>query len=222
MTRIDSSYKVVLTYSPIIEITGHIFECFDYYLFLRQYCKTGILFFCGLKRDKLKTVFESKYNVPFSTVEPDLITIDDVAPRGTKHIVSFDANTVVILADGNINSLQYHNIMLAANKLYGFMCEYDNFHKMKFNTGITYLQDYRVYGKNKYFKSVDYVKKLPFKFYKKSTKQFDNTGMIYMTYVCRKVTPDVVEKYHKLSKCDKTYLVVPYKLPEYDNIDGVI
>ena len=222
MTRIDSSYKVVLTYSPIIEITGHIFECFDYYLFLRQYCKTGILFFCGLKRDKLKTVFESKYNVPFSSIEPDLITIDDVAPRGTKHIVSFDANTVVILADGNINSLQYHNIMLAANKLYGFMCEYDNFHKMKFNTGITYLQDYRVYGKNEYFKSVDYVKKLPFKFYKKSNKQFDNTGMIYMTYVCRKVTPDVVEKYHKLSKCDKTYLVVPYKLPEYDNIDGVI
>lgn len=136
--------------------------------------------------------------------------------------MSFGKNTTVILADGNIKSLEHNNIILATDKLYGFMCEYDEFHKMKYNKHITYLQDYRVHGENKYFKSVDYVKKLPFKFYKKSTKKFDNTGMMYMTYVCRKVTPDVIAKYHKMSGCEKTWLVVPYKLPEYDNIDGVM
>jgi len=35
MIKIDEKYDVVLTYSPISEITGHVFECFDYYLFLR-------------------------------------------------------------------------------------------------------------------------------------------------------------------------------------------
>lgn len=48
MIKIDDSYDIVLTYSPIIEITGHIFECFDYYLFLRNKYKVGILFFAGL------------------------------------------------------------------------------------------------------------------------------------------------------------------------------
>lgn len=222
MIKIDSKYKVVLTYSPIIEITGHIFECFDYYLFLRQYCKVGILFFCGLSKDKLKKVFESKYTVSFNDIEQDFIHIDNVSPTSEKQIISFGKDTTVILADGNINSLQYNNIILATDKLYGFLCEYDNFHKMKYNTHIIYLQDYRVYGKNEYFNSIDYVKKLPFKFYKKSNKTFDNTGMIYMTYVCRKVLPEVIEKYHKMSGCNKTYLIVPYKLPEYDTIKNVI
>lgn len=80
MIKIDSRYKVVMTYSPIIEITGHIFECFDYYLFFRQYFDVGILFFCGLSKAKLKTVFESKYNVPFSSIERDLVQVDCVSP----------------------------------------------------------------------------------------------------------------------------------------------
>ena len=84
------------------------------------------------------------------------------------------------------------------------------------------MQDYRVYGKNKYFKSIDYVKKIPFKYYKKSNKKFDNTGLIYMTHVCRKIDPKIVETYHKKSNCKKTYLIVPYKLPEYDTIENVI
>ena len=42
-----------------------------------------------------------------------------------------------------------------------------------------------------------------------------------MTYVCRKVSPDIIEKYHRMSKCSHTLLVVPYKLPEYDEIPGI-
>ena len=43
MIQIDKTYDVILTHSPIYEITGHIFECFDYYLFLRQFYKVGII-----------------------------------------------------------------------------------------------------------------------------------------------------------------------------------
>lgn len=77
--RIDPKYEIILTYSPIIEITGHLFECFDYYLFLRERYKVGILLFDGMKPDALRTVFESKYNVSFSDIEPDIMRIDGVS-----------------------------------------------------------------------------------------------------------------------------------------------
>ena len=104
----------------------------------------------------------------------------------------------------------------------GFLCGDHHFEQCKMNKNIIYLQDYRIYGQNKFFNSYDYVKKLPFKYYKLSNKQFDNTGMMYVTYACRKITPDVVREYHERSGCSKTILVVPYKLQEYDEIDDVI
>lgn len=220
MIKIDEKYDVVLTYSPISEITGHVFECFDYYLFLRQFCNVGIVFFNGLPKEKLKIAWNSKYIVPFTEVENNLILVD-IAPYHS-YIVQFGKNTKVILADGNLKALEKYNIILYTKHLFGFMSREDVCIGAKLNTGITYLQDYRIYGKNKYYKSFDYVKKLPFKFYKKSTKVFDNTGLIYMTYNCRRISPDAVEYYHKLSKCNKTYLAVPYKLQAYNSIDGVV
>jgi hypothetical protein len=44
---------------------------------------------------------------------------------------------------------------------------------------------------------------------------------MYITYNCRKITRNVVIKYHEMSKCKKTILVVPYKISEYDNIKNV-
>jgi len=44
---------------------------------------------------------------------------------------------------------------------------------------------------------------------------------MYTTFVCRKITPNVIKEYHEMSGCKKTLLVVPYKLQEYDNIDNV-
>ena len=197
MIQISPEYRVILTYSPIIEITGHIFECFDYYLFLRKYVKTGILFFCGLSKNRLKIAFESKYTVKFDDIEKDLMFIDSVSSTSPKQIISFGKNTTVILADGNIRSLEYNNIWLATDKLYGFMCEYDNFHEIKTNSHITFLQDFRVYGNEKRgFNIINYVKKIPFEFYKKCNTIDKRIGMIYMTYVCRKVTTDVIVRYH--------------------------
>lgn len=221
MIKINSEYKVILTYSPIIEITGHIFECFDYYLFLRQYCKTGILFFNPLNLTKLKILFESKYNLNFESIIPDLITISDISNNSKKQIIQFGKNTSVVLTDGNIHSLEYNNIYLATSHLYGFKCEDNDDCNIKLNTHIVYLQDFRIYRKKTKFKTIDYVKKLPFKFYKHSITPNQNIGMIYMTYVCRKIEPYIIQEYHKKSKCNKSFLIVPYKLPEYDNIECI-
>lgn len=72
MIRVDPSYDVVLTYSPIPEITGHLFECFDYWLHLRLRFKTGILLLGSLPAAKLRAAWESKYSTPFSEVEPSI------------------------------------------------------------------------------------------------------------------------------------------------------
>lgn len=68
MVVIDPKYDVILTYSPISEITGHVFECFDYYLYLRDYYKVGILFMEGLDIEQLKVAFDSKYVVEFDSI----------------------------------------------------------------------------------------------------------------------------------------------------------
>ena len=224
MIRIDSRFDVVLTYSPIIEITGHIFECFDYYLFLKQFCKVGILFFKGLRRDALKVAFESKYFQSFNSIEGDLVFIDDVYHGSQKTILAFGSKTRVLIADGNIRAFEYFNLMLATSKLYGFRCENDNAEEVTMNSHITYLQDYRVHGNGDgtKFKTLDYVKKLPFKFYRKARDCSFDIGMMYITYVCRKVTPDVIQNYHQMSGCKHTFVIVPYALPEYDKLQGII
>lgn len=221
MIKIDSTYDVILTYSPIREITGHIFECFDYYLFLREYCHVGILFFDGLNVEQLKTAFNSKYKVDFSEIEKDFIRIKLDDDNRKYNSIMFGKNTTVILTDGNIKSLNYRKIILISDRLYGFLCEYDEFEKQTFNKNIVYLADPRIYGKLTHFRQMDYVKKIPFKFYKPINRKRGNTGMMYATYVCRKITPDVVREYHERSGCSETMLVVPYTLPEYENIDGV-
>jgi len=218
--RIDPSYDVILTYSPIIEITGHLFECFDYWLFLRSRYKVGILLFNGMCRHALRTAFESKYDMPFDDVEKDLMLVDGVK-RGNGVDVYVPQNTFMLMADGNFKAAGYNGIHFIAKRMFGFLCEPDpgEFPGMPHN--VTYLQDYRIYGKNETHCSIDYVKKLPFRHYKKCAQVDRKIGMMYMTYVCRKVGPDIVEKYLQKSGCLSSWLVTPYRLAEYDGIPGV-
>jgi hypothetical protein len=224
ITKIDEKYDVILTFSPINEITGHIFECFDYYLFLREYYKVGILFLGSIKEEKLKNVFNDKYIVNYDDVKCDFVIIPAEKLKYNK-MITFGKNTVVILCDGNIHQLQLYGIHLITRKLLGFLCaekEESYVDKISMYKHIIYLKDYRIYSNNNFFKSYNYVKKLPFKWYKKSNKVYDNTGMMYVTYACRKISPEIIKEYHTMSNCNKTLLVVPFKLQEYDDIDNVI
>lgn len=222
MIFIDQSYDVVLTYSPIIEITGHIFECFDYYLFLKHNnYKVGILFFSGLHIDKLKIAWESKYNINFSYVKNDLILSTSPMHNGEKVFYKFGDKTVVILTDGNYPALDYYNIILVTRRLLAFRCQDFSNTPPIFHKQLIYLQDNRVYNKDNYFQTINYIKKIPIEYYKKANRIKQNVGMMYVTYVCRKVTSDIILKYHKLSGCDSTILIVPFVINEYNNIPNV-
>ena len=223
MRNFDPSYDIVLTYSPIDEITGHLFECFDYYLFLRNHMKSGIVFFGGMSREKIKVAFESKYAVPFSEIEQDITYVTHEEFMKEKVYV-FGKDTVVLLCDGNIHQLELYGILLMSRHLMGFMCgEKDE----AINTSspiyrnMVYLKDYRIYSPNRCYRTFDYVKKLPFTYYRKPNRVYDNTGMFYVTFACRKVTPEVIREYHCNSGCGKSILIVPRLLPEYDGIDDV-
>lgn len=97
-----SGYDVVLTFSPIEEITGHVFEVFDYYLFLRDRFKVGMLFLGSIPPDKLEIAFNSKYIERFENIKKDLIyyPVEDI--KIGKNIFYFDKSTFVLLCDGNI------------------------------------------------------------------------------------------------------------------------
>lgn len=222
MVYINSKYDVVLTYSPIIEITGHIFECFDYYLFLRNYFKVGILFFSGLDMSKLKIAWQSKYVVDFAEVQNDILQVQAPQHNQQKVLYKFGEKTIVILADGNYAALDYYNIILVTKYLLAFKCQDFSETRPIFHKQLIYLQDNRVYGIDKQFQTINYVKKIPFKYYKKAKQIDQNIGMMYTTYICRKVTPNTIEKYHRLSGCKSSMLIVPYALPEYNNIQNVV
>ena len=192
--KIDPKYDVVLTYSPIIEITGHLFECFDYYLFLREKYTVGILLFDGLPEAALRTAFESKYAEPFDSVLPDLMRVDGAA-HGKDVDVYVPFRTFLLMTDGNFKAAGYNGIHFIAKRLFGFLCEPDPGDLLGMPKNIVYLQDYRIYGRNSVHCSIDYVKKLPFRHYRKCADVDPKKGMMYMTYVCRKVDPDTVLKY---------------------------
>lgn len=218
-------YDVVLTFSPTSEITGHVFEVFDYYLFLRDRFKVAMLFLGSMSPEKLKTAFETKYIYKFDDIAKDFIWYSEENLKHGKNIFCFDTETFVLLCDGNIQALESWKIVLLTKKLYGFLC----FQNEQLTRGvgsqlsksITYLQDSRIYRQTSAFKTIDYVKKLPFKHYRIASREFDNTGMIYMTFTCRKISPYTVLDYHWKSGCKKTLLVVPEKLDQYDGLEGI-
>lgn len=215
--KIDSKYDVILTYSPIIEITGHLFECFDYYLFLRKKYKVGILLFNSMKLSALRIAFESKYNINFDEIKQDLLFYNNVS-RNESVDIYVPSKTFLLITDGNIKASIYNGINFIAKQIFGFLCEPDPGYIPGIPNNIIYLQDYRIYGKNDIHKSINYVKKLPFKYYKPCLNVDKKIGMMYMTYVCRKVSADIIMEHFKKSGCKEAILITPYEAKEYNNL----
>lgn len=185
-----------------------------------------MLFLGSIPPDKLEMAFQTKYIDQFEDIREDLIYYSLAEIKSGKNIFYFDCNTFVLLCDGNIQALESYKISLLTKHFYGFLCFSDEQLTRGFGSSlskkITYLQDKRIYTtKNPGFKTIHYVKKLPFSHYRLVSGPNGNVGMIYMTFNCRKISPYTVLDYHWRSGCEKSLLVVPEKLDQYDNLAGI-
>ena len=180
-------------------ISGHLFECIDYYLLLKKHFKVKILI--PEKINNISKIIQDKYNLSEKETKDILSNIILGKPVLVK-------TNNILFCDGGYNKIKSSNI-IAKNKI-GFACgdktilEQDD---------IYVLLDYRVYDtipKN----SFNYKKKLYFDKYKKEVKKGSKT-LIYATENCR-LTDKELPNQLKLTKKDLPYLGL------FDEIDSYL
>lgn len=176
MIKINEKYNVLLTFSPIEEITGHWFEVFEYYAFLKSHnFKPCMLFYSiGISKETILDAIYDKYN--FIDFSDDLIVLSKIDTL-------IDAHTcTIILTDGNFKSLNDYGIRIISKKMYGFGCG-----NIEYPTGYykesEYLLDKRIYDTSY---GIHYTKKI----YKDILKRpecilDDEVALLYTTHNCR-------------------------------------
>jgi len=171
MTTIDKKYDIVLTSSPIDEVSGHLFECFDYYLLFKENGLNACILLFNFPDVDLQKLFEGKYNAEWSSIKQDVMRVA-VDPGKTNLIAVRDIP--ILIVDGDCITLEDYNIFFSSKKLFGFASDLENDYIMAPRyKGMVFLQDYRIYGEGVEFKSIDYVKKMPFRFYKRPKARED-------------------------------------------------
>lgn len=206
---IPQQYDLCITYSwrpgTVRGITGHLYECLEYYVILNKHIRSCILIGSGLDKTIIRNAIASKYNF---TVEEINCMMDDI-------IISND-HTVVkgnkcLFVDGNFSYVTPKNNLLF-KQIYAFVCsdksyeQYDN---------IIALQDDRVYNKGK--NTTNYIKKILFSRYKQHSPdhcKFDN--VLYVSNI-RSIERSVFEQIGK--DIEGSFLVItdsdtPLELPQ--------
>ena len=221
MILISKDYEVLLTYSPISEVTGHIYEVFEYYLVLRKYFRTAMFFHAPtISKERILNSLRDKYSVPWESYAQDFYHSDRV-----ERIIGAES-CVTILCDGNIKSLWDSCIVLATPVLLGFRCGNYDFNSVCVETSLynnfTFLQDYRVYARNSEpqgcpFLTIDYRKKFNFSAFRRPEDCVcsTDTALLYLTRNCRYMSPSGVREVMEAFPHDR-YLILTPTPDEYD------
>lgn len=175
----QQNYDLWLTYtwSPNNHgICGHTFEVIDYYFFLKDYFRVGILLAEDITEEIFRSAIVNKYQV--SPEELDQLIKDTVffnRPRIVR-------GNNILFTDGSVHAM--NNMTLFFKNIFMFACgTLDIKGNRKENTYI--FQDERIY--EQCFNSTHYIKKLNFKKYKKIQDNGNNDYLIYGTKNCRNV-----------------------------------
>lgn len=168
---LDSSYDLFLAYSWSNKpqgLSGHLFECIEYYFFLKDYLKVGIVICEEMPYDIIVAAIKSKYD--FNDVEIASIMRD---------IFFFDLPQIIygtnlLLVDGNFSKLKDKHLFF--KKIMAFPCG-DKCYQGMIN--VTAFQDYRIYGGCARHKN--YVKKILFDRYKPIGPSTVDTNLLYIT-----------------------------------------
>lgn len=206
MIRVDKTYDIVLMHSPIEEITGHWFEMFEYYAYLRAYgYKSCMLFFTNsVEKESIISAFREKYSVEICN--EDIVVIK-------KENLIICPHAICIVCDGNFQSLSRHGIVIVSKKTYGFGCGNVDFPTGDYKNA-TYLLDKRVYNVPY---GVHYVKKIYSDIFKIPNYRKTGTALLYLTKNCRYFSSDGV--FEMMRDMDyKHYLIVTPNISEYRDL----
>ena len=181
MFIVPEKYNVVLTFSPIEEITGHWFEVFEYYYFLKIHGFVPCMIFHSpnISKEVILETLQDKYSIEIST--------EDFYVLSYKESLIGCPLAVCLVCDGNFDSLQQKGIKIVAKKILGFGCgtvstPYGNYKNAEF------LLDKRIYSKQS---GIHYVKKIYADILRYPTYKENNT-LFYLTKNCRLFEPKLL------------------------------
>ena len=181
ISRLDTTYDLFLGYSWSAKpqgISGHLYECIEYYFFLKQYMKVGIVVCEDMPWDTIDAAVRSKYD----------FTDDEVAQLKADTYFFFLPKVLygpnLLLVDGNFAKLKETHLLF--KNLMAFPCgnlEYCNM------PNVTAFQDNRIYGERERHKH--YVKKLLFSRYRNIGPSVSDVNMLYATGGPREVSDSI-------------------------------
>jgi len=194
MKIFKSNKDIILTYSWSSNnhgICGHTFEVLDYYLLLKEFFSTGILFAEDISWSDIELILNDKYNLSdteISELKNDTIFQNRPSLYKVKNI---------LFVDGGENMINTYTLL--CDNIFLFACGTKNISNPKYIV----LQDYRVYNPSP--NSINYKKKLFFGKYKpKHRIKNANKTLIYATENCRKTDKELPNML-KLHKKDLPY-----------------
>jgi len=179
----QANYDLWLTYSWSDNnhgICGHTFEVIDYYFFLKDYLRVGILLAEDIDAETFVSAIEDKYDVTDQEIQ-DILKDTVFSNRPT-----LVRGNYILFTDGGAKALE--RVTLLFKKVFYFAC--GNFEiKDNKNKNLFILQDDRIY--EKCLNSINYVKKINFKKYKKLKEKAEDNVLIYGTKNCRHIEYDM-------------------------------
>ena len=178
MFILPEKYNILLTFSPIKEITGHWFEVFEYYhLFKENNFRPFMLFHSPtLSKEDIISSLREKYCVPIPIEDIHVLT-------EVEHFIASPL-AVALVCDGNFSSLREQGVKILAKKILGFGCgdvsiPYGDYKDAE------YLLDKRVYDNVSY--GIDYTKKIYAELLLRPETKKPN-ALFYLTKNCRSMS----------------------------------
>jgi hypothetical protein len=173
----DYDIAITTSFEFKFGVCGHLYEMVDYYWAIKNYTSLTpcILLSDGTTVDQFKQAVSQKYQ--------DL-TVDNIYYKPSPKVII--ANNLLVV-DG---SPRLRNVELLVKNVFLFRCSEDNFeYYTSKKIQVFLLQDFEVYDdKPQGLTLIDYKKKILFSKYKQYKSTVKNTGMFYLTSVCRALT----------------------------------
>lgn len=202
--------KEVVFFNGLREgVCGHIFECIDYYLFLKEKkVNCGIyLVYDNFSIENFKDLLNTKYTLNEKELSEILMDtlIEDNKKFYSKKIHNFSKVKKFIFTEihdfARISVAR--GLVMGINEIIGLRCgvEKESFRKLsekKYNIKI--FQDYRVYGDSlQSWETFNHKKRLLFKKYRRPDNMKKDTAFIYLSTECRTLEKnyikEIIEKY---------------------------